>query len=127
MITILKASVGIGTGSNNYAKLKTLKILLCWLRKLGIASTHIFGDSMNVINWSNNMQRCQNLTLIPILDEISFIKSTFVDLSVCHIYRERNMEADYFSKKGLQQALDTWHIIDLDNGMVIESDRPPYF
>lgn len=53
------------------------------------------------------MQRCQNLTLIPILDEISFIKSAFVDLSVCHIYRERNMEEYCFSKKGLQHALDT--------------------
>lgn len=49
---ILKASVGIGTGSNNYDELKTLKIRLCWLRQLGISSAHIFGGSMNVINWS---------------------------------------------------------------------------
>lgn len=99
--------MGIGTGSNNHVELKNLKILLCWLRQLGIDSSHIFGDSLNVINWTNNVQHCQNLTLIPILEEISYIKSTFVDFLVCQIYRERNVEVDYFSKKALQQALDS--------------------
>lgn len=60
---------------------------------------HISGDSLNVINWTNNVQCCENLTLVPILEEISFIKFGFVDFFVCHIYSERNTEANFLSKK----------------------------
>ena len=56
------------------------------------------------------------ITLIPILDEILYLKTTFDDLSFCLIYRERNMAANYLFKKGLQQDLDSWNITDSDNG-----------
>lgn len=98
----LKASVGIGTWTNNYAKLQTLKLLLCWLRYLWIDKVKIFGDSLNVINWTNNVQHCQNLISVPILEEITSLKSCFIDYSVYHIYRERNAEADFLSKRALQ-------------------------
>ena len=63
---------------------------------------------------------------MPILDEILFLKTTFDYLTFCHIYKERNMEANYLSKKGLQQVLDSWYITDLDNGWVTVFDRAPY-
>eukprot|EP00253_Pinus_taeda_P010381 PITA_10381 len=47
----LFASVGIGSGSNNFAELTALKLLLCWLIHRHIFTIQIFGDSLNVINW----------------------------------------------------------------------------
>lgn len=77
----LKASVGIGSCTNNFAELLSLK-LLCWLIQLGIVSVQIFGDSMSVINWFNKSQRCQNHVLIPIIEEILLLKMSFDILTV---------------------------------------------
>jgi len=122
----LKASVGIGSGTNNFAELLSLKYLLCWLIHLGIGSVQIFGDSMNAINWFNNTQRCRSHVLIPILEEIQLLKLSFVLINVCHIYRERNTTADLLSKEGLQQDLDSWRITETEDGAVRVSDNRPY-
>lgn len=50
---LLKASVGLGTGSNNYAEMSALKLLLCWLIQRNTFTIQIFGDSLNVIKWVN--------------------------------------------------------------------------
>eukprot|EP00253_Pinus_taeda_P003035 PITA_03035 len=46
----LKASVGLGTGTNNYTELSALRYLLCWLHHRNITSIQTFGDSLNVVN-----------------------------------------------------------------------------
>eukprot|EP00253_Pinus_taeda_P025512 PITA_25512 len=46
----LKASVGLGSGINNFAELSALRFLLCWLQHRNINTIQIFGDSLNVIN-----------------------------------------------------------------------------
>eukprot|EP00253_Pinus_taeda_P025127 PITA_25127 len=45
----LKASVGLGMGTNNFAELSDLKLLLCWLIHRQILKVQIFGDSSNVV------------------------------------------------------------------------------
>ena len=64
----LKASMGLGPGTNNFAELQSLKLLLCWLTQLGLRATQIFGDSMNIIKWFNGEQRYQNYILLPLLE-----------------------------------------------------------
>lgn len=70
----LKDFVGLGNGTNNYAELPALKLLLCWLIHLGIHSIQIFGDSMNIIKWFNGVSRCQNYILSPLLEEAKYLK-----------------------------------------------------
>lgn len=48
--------------------------------------------------------------LLPLLEEVLSLKIYFDDLSVCHIYKEQNMEENTLSKKGVQQALGGWAI-----------------
>lgn len=43
--------------------------------------------------------------LMPLLEEIQNLKSSFIVLSLDHIYRDKNDEADRYSKAGLQQAV----------------------
>ena len=42
---------GLLEGSNNYAKLLNLKLLLTYAVEKGCRTIKIFGDSLNVINW----------------------------------------------------------------------------
>eukprot|EP00253_Pinus_taeda_P018226 PITA_18226 len=97
----LKASVGLGSGTNNFAELSALRFLLCWLQHRNINTIQIFGDSLNVINWINGKASCQNQILKTIVEEIMTLKTFFNRFLLYHIYRDRNEEADQLSKAGL--------------------------
>lgn len=122
----LKASVGLGSGSNNFAELTALRLLLCWLLQRNIFTIQIFGDSLNVINWVNGSATCQNQILKIILEEILLLKSSFNSFIICHVYRDKNEEADRFSKAGLQQDLGSWSIIETRQGQSFTSLQPPF-
>eukprot|EP00253_Pinus_taeda_P029408 PITA_29408 len=122
----LKASVGLGSGTNNYAELSALRLLLCWLHHRNINTIQIFGDSLNVVNWVNGTATCQNQILKTIVDEILSLKTFFNRFSLCHIYRDRNEEADQLSKAGLQQDLGYWTVEEIRQGQSYRTDQPPY-
>lgn len=120
------ASVGVSDGTNNFVELQTLKLRLCSLIHLGIDLIQIFGDSLNVINWFNNSQRSLNILLLPIFEEIHALKTHFILISVCHIYRERNGKVDSLSKIGLQLDSGSWNIEERDGMVVRVSNTRPY-
>lgn len=122
----LKASVGLGTGSNNFAKLSALKYLLCCLIHRNIFTVQIFGDSLNVVKWVNGKSRCQNYLLRPLLEEILNLKLSCNVFSIEHIYRDRNEEANKLSKDGLQQAMGSWILTEQVHDQIRVSDHPPY-
>ena len=90
---------GLGDGTNNKAELLAIYMLLTFAHEKGLRRLQIFGDSMIVINWLNNAQRCHNILLTLILEEVSQLKATFDLITFRHIYRERNKEADRCSKE----------------------------
>eukprot|EP00253_Pinus_taeda_P010417 PITA_10417 len=122
----LKASVGLGSGTNNFAELSALHLLLCWLLQRNIPSIQIFGDSQNVINWVNGNSLCHSQTLNPLLEEIILLKSPFTSFHICHIFRENNVEADLLSKTGLQQILGEWMTEEFYLGQQDFSVQPPF-
>lgn len=123
---VLKASVGLGAGSNNFAELLALKFLICWLIQRHTFSIQTFGDSQNVIRWVNGQSTCRNLILKQILGEILRLKSHFHVFSLRHIFRERNESADKLSKDGLSQVLGSWKIVEEAQDQTSRSDQPPY-
>ena len=123
---ILKASVGLGHGTNNFAELKALHFLLCWLSHRNVHEAQIFGDFMNIVNWFNGTQRCRNCILLPLLNEISCLKCFFTELYVCHIYRERNHDADRLSKEGAEQDMGAWIDVELENGLARPIAQPVF-
>ena len=62
---------GLGTRTNNKLELLALYMLLIFAHEKGLRRLQIFGDSMIVINWINNAQRCHNIQLTPILEEVT--------------------------------------------------------
>lgn len=64
-----KVQSTIGRGTNNYAKLLNLKLLLLFVVEKGCRKLHIFGDSLNVTNWFNEINICHMHALIKIHEE----------------------------------------------------------
>eukprot|EP00253_Pinus_taeda_P035322 PITA_35322 len=70
----LKASVGLGSRTDNFAELSALRLLLCWLIQGNTFTIQIFGDSLNVINWVNGKSSRKNQILKPMLEELQVLK-----------------------------------------------------
>ena len=104
--------MGLGTGSNNYAELMALKLLLCFAIESNCQNLQVFGDSLVVINWMNKIQRRRNTSLVALFEEVNRLLANFESLSLKHVYRERNMEADRLSKAGINLEWGTWKITE---------------
>ena len=63
--------VGLGIGSNNFAEICALKLLLTLARERNIVKLQLFGDSQLVINWANGKFRLLNLELAQVLYEVN--------------------------------------------------------
>ena len=85
---LLKSRVREGT--NNFVELLALKMLLILAAEKGCKSFQVFGDSMIVINWAYEDQRCHITKLVSIFEEVIDLNSQFDSLSLHHVYRERN-------------------------------------
>ena len=109
-------SMGLGEGTNNFAELQSLKLLLIFALEKGCTSLNCFGDSLNVINWIKQIQECRNLRLMNLLSSIRLILMRYDSFSCRHVYRANNIAADSASKEGLQKALGTWHVKELLDG-----------
>ena len=100
--------MGLGAGTNNYAELMTLKLLLHFALEKGCRNLQIFGDSLIIINWVNKVQHCRTLALTTLYEEVNKLWTNFDHISCRHVYRERNALADRLSKEGVKMALKTW-------------------
>ena len=56
-------SAGLGLGTNNFAELLALKLLITLALKQGVQSMQVFGDSQLVINWISGKFRINNILL----------------------------------------------------------------
>ena len=102
--------MGLGPGTNNHAELITLRHLLYFALYKNCRQIQIFGDSKIVIDWANNKSICHAYSLKHILEEIVFLKTHFDQITVSHIYRERNATADRLSKEAADRPLGDWLI-----------------
>ena len=85
--------VGLGSGTNNFAKINALRLLLITTLEWGVPSLQLFGDSKIVIDWVVGSTRC---------NIIQIKKNHFYYISLIHVYRERNTTANGLSKEGAQ-------------------------
>jgi ribonuclease HI len=118
--------MGLGPSTNNYAELMSLKLLLLFAKEKNVNSLHIFGDSLNVINWVWKSQQCHNIHLLPILEEVQRLVASFDTLVVHHVFRERNMVANQLSKEGVQMGHGQWLIIEDNRGTIYEFYHRPF-
>ena len=104
--------VGLGLGTNNFAELCALKLLLILARRHSLDKIQIFGDSQLVINWVAGKFRLLNIELAMILRDVNSIADCFDTVSFRHIYRERNSAADALAKAGGRILEGYWSILE---------------
>lgn len=91
-----KIKMGLGLGIKNYVELMALKLLILYAREKGVNSLQIFGDSLNVVNWTRKLQRCHNIMIIPLIKEIDGILNSLDSFFIHHVNRKRNTDEKYF-------------------------------
>ena len=119
-------TMGLGAGSNNYSEMLSLKLLLIFTTDKGCRALNVFGDSMNVINWTMGTQMCRNLLLTNMLATISDINGSFDSFSCRHVYREVIKEADKALKEGLLLTLGQWKVLEQVDGDAHEFYHRPF-
>jgi len=119
-------SAGLGEGSNNYAELMSLKLLLIFAIEKGCKRLNVYGDSMNVINWISLTQECRNRRLDILLYSIRTVLQNLDSFSCRHVYRENNRVADLASKEGLNLVLGSWKITETREGTAQEYYHRPF-
>ena len=94
-------SLGVGKSTNTRVELLALWALLVVSKILGIPLQTIYGDSLVIINWENRISSLDSLNLSHWCKDIRSIIQNFSSLTLNHIYREHNQQADCLSKKAL--------------------------
>ena len=68
---------------------------------MGIDTIQIAGDSRVIVEWFKGIFQLDAVLLDTWKDRILLLKGQFVEISIQHIYRENNFDADLLSKKAL--------------------------
>jgi len=119
-------TAGLGEGSNNFAEIMSLKLLLIFAIEKGCRKLNVYGDSMNVINWISLTQDCRNRSLDSVLYSIRAVLQNFETFSCRHVFRENNRIADLASKEGLSMVLGQWKIAETRDGTTQEYYHRPF-
>ena len=118
--------MGLGSGTNNYAELMALKLLLCFAIEINCKKLQVFGDSLVIINWINKIQKCRNTSLNALFEEVSRLLANFEYLSLKHVYKEWNMEADILSKARINLEWGSCKIADIKETEASEFYHRPF-
>ena len=90
-----------GIGTNTRSELLALWSILHLARTLGIDSIQIAGDSRVIVDWFKGIIHLDAILLTFWMDRILQMRDQFLEISIQHIYREVNYEADLLSKQAL--------------------------
>jgi ribonuclease HI len=83
---------GLSSGTNNFAELMSLKLLIVFAIEKGCQILKVYGDSVNVINWINDTQICLNIRLSRLVEDIQCLLINLYFFDCQHVYRENNKE-----------------------------------
>ena len=119
-------TMGLGVGSNNYAELMSLKLLLIFAIEKGINRLSVCGDSLNVIYWIMHIQECRNVRIANILSALQNVIQSLDAFQCRHVYRENNKEADQASKEGLRLDFGAWKVHEEREGQSYEFYHRPF-
>ena len=102
--------LGLWDGTNNYAELMALRILLLFPLEWGHTKLQFFGDSLQVINSANGIEIFHVMRLISLVEDIFWLKVQFELITFHHVYREWNRVANRLSKEATKLQKDHIHI-----------------
>ena len=114
--------LGVGDSTNTKAELLGLWDLLHTSHMMAIPLSHIFGDSSVIINWAKGSTDLSPPKLFHWCGKTRNLITCFLDLSLCHIYREHNQIADRLSKTALSLALGSGYFSEFTEDHLVTHD-----
>ena len=93
--------MGCGCGTNTRAKILAPWGLLYFALQKGIFDLHVFGDSKILIEWVNDKVVLHVALLDHWLERFKWLKCSFHNILLTHVYKELSEEADSLSKRVL--------------------------
>jgi ribonuclease HI len=92
---------GIGIATNNLAEYRGLLAALEWALAHGHKRVHIKSDSLLLVQQINGNYRIKNQGLIPLYRQARHLMARVGDVTVEHVRREQNRDADRLSNLGM--------------------------
>ena len=87
---------------------------------MGIPLLSIFGDSLVIISWENRHSSLNSPFLSHWCEDIRILLQSFPSVTIQHIYREHNQQADGLSKKALSLTTSYGNLLEFENDMIID-------
>jgi ribonuclease HI len=113
---ITKWFINCGAGTNTKAELLGLWATLTLASFWSIKYLHVLGDSRVIIDWVNHKCNLSTVNIEGWKQKIVDLAKNFIDLSVHHIYRAHNKEADALSKRALSEIEGRLIVFHSDHG-----------
>jgi ribonuclease HI len=96
---------GIGCATNNVAEYRGLLAALEWSIAHGHTRVHIKSDSLLLVQQINGVYRIKHEGLIPLYRQARHLMAKVGNVTVEHVRREQNKNADRLSNLGMDQNL----------------------
>jgi ribonuclease HI len=94
---------GIGHATNNIAEYRGLLAALEWALAHGHSRLRIKSDSELLVKQMNGLYRIKNPGLLPLYREARHSMAKIGTVTIEHVRREKNKEADRLSNLGMDQ------------------------
>jgi len=102
--TVEEAGIFLGERTNNYAEFCALRLALSKARELAADELEIFSDSELLVRQYNGIYRVKKPALAELMADIRARASRFRKVSLSHVPRERNVQADALANRVLDSA-----------------------
>ena len=96
-------SEAIGTATNNVAEYRGLLAALEWAAAQGHTQLHINSDSLLLVQQMNGVYRIKNEGLLPLYRQARHLMVRVGNVTIEHVRREHNKDADRLSNLGMDQ------------------------
>lgn len=96
---------GIGNATNNVAEYRGLLAALEWSVAHGHTRVHIKSDSLLLVQQINGVYRIKHEGLIPLYRQARQLMAKVGNVTLEHVRREHNKDADRLSNLGMDQNL----------------------
>jgi ribonuclease HI len=115
---VKKLSLSIGNATNNIAEYTAMIYALKEALTLGASSLDIFTDSQLVARQIEGVYKIKDKTLKPLFAQAQSLIKKHKKVTVAHVAREENKEADTLAKKAVREnpgvpgGLAPTHVVD---------------
>ena len=94
---------------------------------MGIPMHSIFGDSLVIISWVNRFASLNVPSLSHWCDDILSMLQNVQSVTLKHIFREHNQQADGLSKQDLELDMGFGNFFESLDGMIIDHGQFKFF